>query len=46
MNPARRLTPPSMPMPRNMGLANRIAANANKLLDRLFAEKMLAAYRG
>lgn len=46
MKPASRLTPPSIPMSRNMGLENKIAANANKLLDKLFAEKMLAAYRG
>ncbi len=46
MKPARRLTPPSIPMPRNIGLEKRTAANANKLLDRLLAEKMLAAYRG
>jgi hypothetical protein len=46
MRPANRLTPPSMPMPRNIGLEKRMAAMANKLLERLLAEKMLAAYRG
>lgn len=43
INPASRLTPPSIPSLSNMGRENRIAANANKLRDRLFAEKMLAA---
>jgi hypothetical protein len=43
MQPANKLTPPSMPMPVNIGLEKQIAATANKLLERLFAEKMLAA---
>jgi hypothetical protein len=46
MQPASKLTPPSIPIPWNMGLANRIAANANALLLRLLALKMLAAYVG
>lgn len=43
MHPASRLTPPSIPMPWNIGREKRMAATANKLRDRLFAEKMLAA---
>jgi hypothetical protein len=46
MQPASRLTPPSIPIPVNIGREKRMAATANKLLDRLLAEKMLAAYRG
>jgi hypothetical protein len=46
MHPASRLTPPSIPIPWNIGLANKIAANANALLLRLLALKMLAAYVG
>jgi hypothetical protein len=33
-------------MPVNMGLENKMAATAKRLLDRLLAEKMLAAYFG
>jgi hypothetical protein len=46
MHPANRLTPPPMPIPLNIGVENKIEATANRLLERLLAEKMLAAYRG
>jgi hypothetical protein len=46
MQPANKLTPPSIPMPVNIGRENKMAATAKRLLERLLAEKMLAAYRG
>jgi hypothetical protein len=46
IKPPKRLTPPLIPSASNIGLATRIATNANKLLAKLFAAKILAAYVG
>ena len=46
VSPANKLTPPPTPNLSSIGLVNNTAANANKLLARLFAAKIDAAYFG